>query len=88
LTPKQADDVYDVLVEEAGASEDWRRTFVYSHTIQPTTSEFRFIGTLGMGGKFWSSNYTVSCYPEDETPERLETINRINARLADLRGTR
>ncbi len=80
--------VYDVLVDEAGASETWRQDFVHAHTVRPTCQEYRFQGVLGFGGKFWPSNWTVTCYPEDETPERLAVIARVNASLAELRSHR
>jgi hypothetical protein len=50
-------------------------------------NEYRFCGSLGSGGKFWRANYTpwsVSCYQEDETPERLSIISRANDALARL----
>ncbi len=51
--------------------------------------EFRFQGKLGFGGKFYyRPNYQsneprayVSCYLEDETPERLRIIKEANAAL-------
>jgi hypothetical protein len=46
--------------------------------------EYRFMGALGFGGKFWQQSMTVTCYPEDETPERRAIIERANAALADL----
>jgi hypothetical protein len=49
--------------------------------------EYRFIGTLGFGGKLYythSKGFYVSCYREDETPEILETINKINNLLNQL----
>lgn len=36
--------------------------------------EFRFQGTLGFGGKFWSYGWYVNCYSEDETPARAAVI--------------
>lgn len=49
--------------------------------------EYRFIGTLGFGGKLYhtlSKGFYVSCYREDESPEVLETINKINILLNQL----
>lgn len=54
----------------------------------PDCIEFRFVGSLGFGGKVWSTSRDrpayVNCYSEDETPERLKVIEQANARLAAL----
>lgn len=84
LTEPEARDVYQVLVAEAGASarpEDVD-SFVIEFTGQMPTHQWRFQGALGFGGKFRFPRMTVDCYPEDETPARLETIRRTNAKLA------
>lgn len=91
--------IYDVLVEEAGATEEGstgRRMFL---TSSEDWSEYRFGGALGMGGKVWHQTehrwteqagvievdrFYVNCYSEDLTPEREENIDRTNARLAQL----
>lgn len=81
----QARQVYDVLVECAGAPESsWRDSFELEFTGERPTNEWRFCGDLGFGGKFRFPRMTVDCYPEDETPSRLEIIKRTNARLAEL----
>jgi hypothetical protein len=51
--------------------------------------EWRFGGQLGFGGKFhmvdgFRPRMYVSCYPEDQTPERLVLIATVNAELAKL----
>jgi len=92
LSEEQAEAVWSVLVEECGATSD--HGFVY-HQTHEYVSEWRFMGTLGFGGKFWRSRSTrpdgswgewwhVNCYQEDETPERLATIKRANDRLWKL----
>ena len=88
MTEAQANAVYDILVREAGASEACRgrSDFVY-HMTHGKCEEYRFQGTLGFGGKFWPSWMRVSCYSEDETPERLATILRTDAKLKDLAAT-
>ncbi len=80
-----ADLVYDVLVRECGAFEGDRRSFV-SHF---PTDEWRFIGKLGFGGKFWvdHKSWYVNCYRENETAERLDLIQATNAELAKLYST-
>ena len=52
--------------------------------LNKTSGEYRFIGTLGFGGKLFfsfSKGFWVSCYQEDETPEVLEKIAEINKTL-------
>lgn len=51
--------------------------------------EWRFGGRLGFGGKFHMvaglrPRMYVSCYPEDETPERRDLVAKVNAELAAL----
>lgn len=70
--------VYDVLVNVCGAAEGDRYSFIYSAT-RGTLSEWRFCGHLGFGGKYRAESFRVDCYSEDETPERLEIIERANA---------
>lgn len=81
-----AEAVYDVLVEECRAHPDDRATFVRNFD-EHARLEWRFVGALGMGGKVWKQTRPmlfVTCYSEDETPERLAMIERANARLAAL----
>lgn len=88
LTPKQANSIYSVLVANAGVrdSESERAMFVDLECRGCT--EYRFQGLLGFGGKFWNDNHRwyVNCYPEDETPERLAMIAKVNEELAKLRS--
>lgn len=78
---ENADMIYDILVSECGAEEEWRANFLYHF---PQCVEYRFGGTLGLGGKIWANNgrIYVSCYPEDLTEERKSVIERANLRLA------
>lgn len=85
MTEEQANAVFDVLVEHAGASEYGRDEFVQLH-VEGRCDEFRFIGSLGFGGKFWRRDWRVSCYREDVTPERVEAIRVTNEALERLRG--
>lgn len=80
-----ADQIFDILVSHVGAHESDRRSFVRYEGSDGI--EFRFIGTLGFGGKFYnnSSRWYVSCYPEDTSPGREELIRCVNDRLATLR---
>lgn len=83
--------VWDILVEHAGASRDPldKVYFVQAHLSRPLCTEFRFCGTLGFGGKFrrYDGDLYVTCYPEDETPERRATIEKVNGLLRELPST-
>lgn len=81
------DDVWTVLVEECGASEGGREAWLFSVAHHGWPIEYRFIGSLGFGGKVRygrDANHYVSCYPEDKTPERTDAIDRANLRLTHL----
>lgn len=94
LTEDQANAVYDALVEHAGALEEGRKGFVYLQT-NGHLPEYRFIGSLGYGGKFWRMTgirrgdpdlqWSVSAYREDMTPERQAVIDATNTALAALK---
>lgn len=94
LTELEAWHVYTALMAECGAPEGWRDLFIFNQTAEHV-SEWRFIGALGFGGKFWRTRGTrpdgtwgekwyVSQYPENETPETLEMIQAANAKLWTL----
>lgn len=86
LTTEQANAVWDVLIQHAGADEHGRDDFVRTQTAGPC-DEYRFMGWLGFGGKFWkhSDRWTVTAYPEDWTPGRDAIIAHTDAALAALR---
>lgn len=87
--------IYGVLVEHAGAGDettDWAQ-FVIAQTNG--CAEYRFMGVLGFGGKFWHNPiraklgtgpgpFYVNCYPEDLNEKRRTVIDRTNAALAEL----
>jgi hypothetical protein len=85
---------YEVLVVYAKANENNELDFVEFHTWRHhpasdscgNTTEFRFQGCLGMGGKFWVScaHFNVSCYSEDSTPARLAVIQKCREELRPL----
>lgn len=85
MTPEQANAVYDILIRHAGANEAMRGEFVLLMTNH-RCDEFRFIGSLGFGGKFWRDRWQVTCYPEGLTPARAETIRVTNAALDGCRA--
>ena len=82
MNEKRANAIYDILTKECGAFDDERKSFVLRQT-QDEPREWRFCGLLGFGGKFWQGMY-VTCYKEDETPERKAMIEAANKKLADL----
>lgn len=83
IDPAIGNQVFDILLSYNQQKEDDRSDFLFHFG---TTTEYRFCGTLGLGGKFWNINgrLWVSCYPEDETTERLETIKWINRDLGGI----
>lgn len=85
MNAQQANKIYEVLVNTAGASESLRTGFVEAHTRdkRPCT-EWRFMGKLGFGGKYYADRNTVDCYPEDISPERKELIQKIRSELKDI----
>lgn len=94
LDKETANEIYDILVVIAGASESWRENFVY-HQTNGVISEYRFPGRLGFGGKFWRNmgiredgtwgeRWYVNQYSEDETLESLDIIEITNRLLWNL----
>ncbi len=84
FTVKQAEAIFDVLVEECGAPNEEsidKENFV--NTITNDFHSYRFIGKLGFGGKFYR-NGKVGCYQEDFTSGRENSINRANKLIAKI----
>lgn len=76
-----ANSIYTCLVNEAGAFERERERFLHEFTKNIPTSEWRFRGKLGFGGKYrWRTN-TIDCYKENETKERKKIIESVNQSL-------
>lgn len=88
LTQEQAVRVYKVLLEQCGArpAEDAVAGFVHEFTRENPTSEYRFCGALGSGGKFRFPRFTVDCYPEDSNPIRDKMVADGNAALAVVKA--
>ena len=83
--------IYDVLVEVLGIyvpedRDDYSRSNFVRYATEGKWTEFRFGNPLGFGGKVWNNDnrWYVSCYREDETPERRALIEKTNAALAEL----
>ena len=98
LTPEIAGKIYDILIEHASApnrGEYDRSSFIHSQSSK-YVPEYRFMGALGFGGKFWrdsplfgntdtlAETWYVDTYREDMTPEREKIIENTNAALAAL----
>jgi hypothetical protein len=80
-------DVWSILVNEGGADPTEKDSFLHVVKNESQGSgEYRFQGLFGFGGKFyWNRDHCyVSCYREDETPERKKKIAEINERLKKL----
>lgn len=80
-----------ILVDIGGASPRILEThgeFITYLSKEETSfgHEYRFMGKLGSGGKFYNnySGWRVSCYHEDDTPIRKELIVKINEELSVL----
>jgi hypothetical protein len=92
MTQEFWSNVWQVLVEECGASEERGSghgfdSFHHYMAESYDWYEFRFIGHLGFGGKFhrrWNGDLYVSCYPEEMTPAKRKMIDRANERLAAM----
>lgn len=93
LTTEQARKVYDILIEECGASPKQFDQFV-AYMLEPDPynlgKEFRFGGNLGTGGKFYVSHYDwrVGCYSEDLTADNEAAIDRANEKLGNIQPYR
>lgn len=86
LTREQAEAVYDILRDECRAGGRGRESFVIYQTLS-FCPEYRFMGALGFGGKFYRCNgrWYVCCYSEDVTPALSQMMEKANARLAALK---
>jgi hypothetical protein len=80
-----ANKVYDILIAEAGAHENNRQSFVYSHCEDeyPCT-EFRFGGSFGFGGKYWSGRNAISYYQENHTKKLDKVEAKVNKLLSEI----
>lgn len=89
-------DVYTILVDECGApkADHYRQSFIQYHTEEKpewirSTTEWRFGGKFGMGGKFWvrkgfDAGFKINCYEEELTEELIELIISVNEKLVPL----
>jgi len=81
---------YEIAAEECGAPDDYRdrQGFVeYVTKYDGYPKEWRFVGSLGFGGKLRYNQdlgFYVDMYRKDETPERKAAVRFANNRLAKL----
>lgn len=87
LTDEHAKAVYQILIDECGAQASDPLGFVSEFTSDEPCMEWRFQGSLGFGGKFRYPRMSVDCYREDETPQRLKSIEATNKRLNEFKRT-
>lgn len=81
--------VYEMLIKIGGAHEDLQTLFIQSHNDSMPCNEWRFVGNLGYGGKYWRCQNQVTFYREDQSIERdaIAAILNIELRvLADKSG--
>jgi hypothetical protein len=87
MKPEFYFDCYDLLVSTGNTNADiWDKQAFISYFTRENGREWRFCGHLGFGGKFRRDgiNHYVSCYSEDETPERRAMIDDLNRRITRL----
>lgn len=86
-----AEDLWKVIEKNCGAEgmkEDFMR-HASEALDRHERLEYRFKGSLGLGGKLWldmDGRARVSCYSEDETPERVTAMMAANKMLQRLSG--
>jgi len=86
LSHCKANAVYDILVVEAGAHENNRLCFVYSHCEDEyPCDEFRFGGHFGFGGKYWSKRNAISYYQENHTKKLDKLEAKVNILLSEIK---
>ena len=81
--------IYDILMAVCHAPATHKARFISAlgEETEDMACEWRILGgNLGFGGKFkWGfDGWRVTCYYEDETPERRLAIAKANTMLARL----
>lgn len=79
---------YTILVDHGRAMEFDRQSFVAYFVDNATTTEWRFQGMFGFGGKFWRNNgrHYVNYNKEDHTSRLDEALAHVNDLIAALPG--
>lgn len=88
LGVKEAFDVYEVLINYAGARSNLSEVISFvSSLCTDECSEYRFQGDFGFGGKFRNGNtdtYYIDYYPENQTDALDDQEARCNTELTKL----
>jgi hypothetical protein len=90
MKPDDAEKVYEILVKFAGFQDTDRNRQHFVLSMREGSSEYRFQGSLGVGGKYLIEHNVVSCYSDDLNDERFNIIRATNQALRDyheLSGT-
>jgi hypothetical protein len=92
LTQEQAEQVYNILLRY-GVTDDARtkhRFVEYFTASDRWGHEYRFCGIFGMGGKVRLCRHdgvvTADMYRENETPELIEQMDKLNKELSAFKG--
>ena len=89
MLPGFAGRVFDVLVTVCGAIESDRASFIYEFEKKKgdygPTSEWRFGGAFGFGGKFRYPRFSVDAYPENMTAEIESAKLEADKKLAIIK---
>jgi hypothetical protein len=85
---RNLDAIYDLLYEHCKAPWGLKNSFIQSFSDHSKSypKEFRYQGNMGFGGKIYmdGTKIWIGCYKEDETPERLATICKVNEILREF----
>lgn len=85
MTVEKANKIYDILVTIGGAYEVHRDGFIYLHTkSEKVLNEWRFSLKRSYVGRYINSKNIVCCYIDDETPELIKLIKKINKALEKI----
>lgn len=83
MSLEDANQVYKILVKFAGLQDTDENRYRFLYAVRNGTSDYRFQGSLGIGGKYLIEYNVVSCYGEDLNDERFQIIRRTNQALRD-----
>ena len=88
LSKEQATEIYRVLVKYCDAEdcEEDEIRFAEEFSKDNPGTEWRFIGNLGYGGKFYWPGMYVDYYSEDETKIRQSIARRTNRILKKMKA--
>jgi hypothetical protein len=79
--------IYQVLALFAGAPVSDLEHFVFCLThAYNRPQEWRFRGSLGLGGKYWRQSNEVTLYQEEMTEERRLVLENVNRALAWMKN--